>query len=85
MEIRLLKKGYKNNEEFYNDFLEDKIKEKDEYFSGEVVHVDNAPDFPIYIDVYKRQRYISSYFNNVRKVRNIKMHRSLIRLCRVYE
>ena len=51
MEIRLLKKGYKNNEEFYNDFLEDKIKEKDEYFSGEVVHIDNAPDFPIYMGV----------------------------------
>lgn len=49
MEIRLLKKGYKKSEEFYQDFLDDRIKEKDQYFSGEVVHIDMAPDFPIYI------------------------------------
>ena len=36
-------------EEFYKDFLDDKIIEKDEYFSDEVVHINNAPDFPIYM------------------------------------
>ncbi len=49
MEIRLLKKGYKNNEQFYQDFLEDKINDNDEYFSGDVVYIAEAPDFPIYI------------------------------------
>ena len=49
MEVRLLKKGYKNNEQFYKDFLEDKITSKEEYFSDEVVNIDNAPDFPIYM------------------------------------
>lgn len=49
MEIRLLEKGYKNNDQFYKDFLEDQILLKDEYFSGEVVHLQEAPDFPIYI------------------------------------
>ncbi|WP_286131771.1 hypothetical protein [Bacillus sp. FJAT-25509] len=49
MEIRLLKKGYKNNEQFYMDFLDDKIKYKDEYFSEDVVIIDEAPDFPIYL------------------------------------
>ena len=49
MEIRLLKKGYKNNEQFYKDFLEDNIRTNDDYFSGEVVKIDEAPDFPIYM------------------------------------
>ncbi|MFH0070182.1 hypothetical protein [Peribacillus sp. NPDC056705] len=49
MEIRLLKKGYKNNEQFYKDFLDDQIKYKDDYFSGDVVYIDEAPDFPIYL------------------------------------
>ena len=33
MEIRLLKKGYKNNEQFYQDFLDDKINSNEDYFS----------------------------------------------------
>jgi hypothetical protein len=49
MEIRLLKKEYKNNEQFYKDFLDDKIKDNDEYFSGEVIYISEAPDFPIYM------------------------------------
>ena len=49
MEIKLLKKDFLKKEEFYKDFLDDKIVEKDEYFSDEVVHISNAPDFPIYM------------------------------------
>ena len=49
MEIRLLKKGYKKNDQFYKDFLEDQITNNDDYFSGEIVHIDEIPDFPIYI------------------------------------
>lgn len=49
MEIRLLKKGYANNEQFYKDFLDGQIASKDEYFSGDIVHIDQAPDFPVYI------------------------------------
>jgi hypothetical protein len=49
MEVRLLNKGYKNNEQFYKDFVEDQIKNKDEYFSDEIVYINEAPDFPIYI------------------------------------
>jgi hypothetical protein len=49
MEVRLLKKGYKNDEQFYQDFLNDQIKNKDEYFSDEIVYINEAPDFPIYM------------------------------------
>ena len=51
MEIRLLKSGYKKSEQFYKDFLDDNIKNNDDYFSGEVVNIDVAPDFPIYMGV----------------------------------
>ena len=49
MEIRLLKKDCLKKEEFYKDFLEEKIIEKDEYFSDDVVYIKEAPDFPIYM------------------------------------
>ncbi|MCA1318389.1 hypothetical protein LC085_00580 [Bacillus tianshenii] len=49
MEVRLLEKGYKDNEQFYKDFLEDQIQLKDEYFTSETIHLDKAPDFPIYM------------------------------------
>lgn len=49
MEIRLLKKNCIKKEEFYKDFLDDRIIEHDEYFSDEVVYVKEAPDFPIYM------------------------------------
>lgn len=49
MEIRLLKKGYKNNEQFYQDFLEDKINSNEDYFSNDIVTIADAPDFPIYM------------------------------------
>ena len=53
MEIRLLKKGYTNNEQFYKDFLEGQLINKEEYFSGEAVYIDEAPDFPIYLNTKK--------------------------------
>ncbi|MEI2467754.1 hypothetical protein [Niallia taxi] len=49
MEVKLLKKGYKKNEQFYYDFINDQLKYKDEYFSGDVVEINEAPDFPIYM------------------------------------
>lgn len=49
MEIRLLKSGYKNNEQFYLDFLEDKIIGNEDYFSDDYVTVSQIPDFPFYM------------------------------------
>lgn len=49
MEIRLLKKGYKKSEQFYQDFLEDKINSNEEYFEDKVISIPDAPDFPIYM------------------------------------
>ena len=49
MEIRLLKKDYIKKEGFYKDFLEDKIMEKEEYFSDKIIHIKEDPDFPIYM------------------------------------
>ena len=49
MEIRLLKSGYKNDEQFYLDFLEDKIIGNEDYFSDNYVTVSQIPDFPFYM------------------------------------
>lgn len=70
MEIRLLKSGYKNNDQFYQDFLNDQIKDKDEYFSDEVINLDEAPDFPIYMGVgydNKRSELFLEAFNTISK------------------
>lgn len=70
MEIRLLKKGYINNEEFYKDFLDDQLSGKEEYFSGDVVHIEEAPDFPIYINVSDEEKKTKLYneaFNTISK------------------
>lgn len=49
MEIRLLKKGYKGNDDFYNDFIEGKLLDKEEYFTEDVVTITNPKSFPIYM------------------------------------
>lgn len=65
MEVRLLKKSVIKSEEFYKDFLEDQIKLKDEYFTGNSVLIDNAPDFPIYIakgsEEEKRKLFVEAF------------------------
>ncbi|MDV6378871.1 hypothetical protein ORD22_11655 [Sporosarcina sp. GW1-11] len=54
MEIRILEKGYRNNVQFYKDFLNGTIEDNDDYFSDETVNIKQAPDFPIYI-AYKNE------------------------------
>lgn len=55
MEIRLLDKEYIYTEQFYQDFLNNKIKDKDEYFTNEYIYVDQAPCFPIYLNIGDEQ------------------------------
>ena len=65
MEIRLLQKGYKNNEQFYQDFLNDKINSNEEYFTNDIVTIAEAPDFPIYMgrgsEEEKRQAFSKAF------------------------
>lgn len=49
MVIKLLKPGYKNNEEFYQAFLSGDLLNHNEYFSDEVLNIEEVPDFPIYM------------------------------------
>ena len=51
MEIRLLNKDYIYTERFYQDFLDNKIKDNDEYFTKEFIYIDQAPCFPIYLNI----------------------------------
>lgn len=77
MEIKLLAKGYKNNEEFYQDFLNDRLKNNEAYFSGKTVFIKEAPDFPIYLAIRDQQEreeaflkafdIISNYYLNLNR------------------
>lgn len=57
MIINLLEKNYIKNETIYKDFMNNTIDFNGEYFSNELVEIENAPDFPIYMgkgrDEYK--------------------------------
>ena len=65
MEVKLLEKGYKENEQLYQDFLEDKIDPNNEYFSNKVVYIKEAPDFPIYMakgsEEEKRKDFLKAF------------------------
>lgn len=65
MEIRLLKERYKLNEALYESFLEDKIKNNDEYLTNEIITLDKVKLFPIYIaggsDEEKTDRFIEAF------------------------
>lgn len=49
MEVRLLAGGYQKNEQIFEDFINDTINLNAEYYSKETVHLEDAPDFPIYM------------------------------------
>lgn len=79
MEIKLLAKGYKENEQLYLDFLNDDVNHNNDYFSNETVYISEAPDFPIYMgkgskDDNKKafltafQVLSESYLNNERDI-----------------
>lgn len=61
VEIKLLNKSYKKNDQFYKDFLNDTIESNDDYFSDEIVYIKEAPDFPIYM-AKKMKKPGSNYF-----------------------
>lgn len=50
MQIKLLNKGYKNDEKFYEAFLSgDLTDENKDFVSDEYVEINSNPDFPIYM------------------------------------
>ncbi|MEB8123848.1 DUF6339 family protein [Staphylococcus succinus] len=49
MEVNLLKDGYKNDADIYNDFLSGTINYDKDYFSSDCKIIDVIPDFPIYL------------------------------------
>ncbi|MFC4387989.1 DUF6339 family protein [Gracilibacillus marinus] len=65
MEIKLLEKGYKANDKLYEDFVKNKLNDKEEYFSKETVYLREAPDFPIYMgrgsEVQKKRDFLEAF------------------------
>lgn len=62
LEVKLLKKEYLKTEQFYKDFLDGNLLERDDYFTEESVYLDEAPDFPIYLHTANEARKIELFF-----------------------
>ncbi len=66
LEVKLLKKDVLKTEQFYKDFLEETLLEKEDYFTGERVYIKEAPDFPIYLnttsEVNKKELFYDAFY-----------------------
>lgn len=79
MQIRLLTNGYKNNEQFYRDFIDGTLEEKEEYFTDKIIELEHAGDFPIYMgsgtNEFRREQFMKAfeviardYLNTIREI-----------------
>jgi len=63
MKIRLLKEGYKKDELLYTAFKNGDVLE--DLFSEEIVEIEEAPDFPIYMgkgsEVQKKADFLAAF------------------------
>ncbi|MGG2056322.1 hypothetical protein ABFY48_18410 [Lysinibacillus pakistanensis] len=64
MKIRLLKEGYKKDELLYTAFKHGEVKD-DLFFSEEIVEIEEAPDFPIYMgkgsEIQKKADFLAAF------------------------
>ena len=56
MEIKMLSEGYLRGDTIYEDFLKDQIHDNVENFTGEIIWIEEAPDFPVYLNVKPEER-----------------------------
>lgn len=70
MQIRLFAEGYKDSDLLYEDFKSDNISEGAPYFSDEVVYLDNAPDFPIYMGTGSDQEKKNGFFEAIKVLKD---------------
>ncbi|MGG0747266.1 hypothetical protein ABE088_28760 [Priestia megaterium] len=65
VKIRLLKKGYRKNKAFYQDFITNKIIEKDEYFTDKIIILPSDKPFPIYMgkgsDSQRKEEFLQAF------------------------
>lgn len=64
MKIRLLKEGYKKDELFYTAFKNGEVTD-DLFFSEEIIEIEEAPDFPIYMgkgsEIQKKDDFLVAF------------------------
>ncbi|MGE6400240.1 hypothetical protein [Bacillus cereus] len=65
VKVRLLKRGYRKNEELYQDFKKNKIMENDEYFTDEIITLPSNIPFPIYMakgsNVARKEEFLEAF------------------------
>lgn len=68
MEIKLLKEGYKSDDNFYQAFLDGKLQAN--YCSEEFVKIASVPDFPIYLGREKEEEKRKKFLELVKAMRD---------------
>lgn len=65
MEIRLLRDDYKKDEQLFHAFVNGTLASSEEFFSGETIEIDEAPDFPFYMgkgsDAQKKVNFLTAF------------------------
>lgn len=65
VKVKLLKNGYEKSEKFYEDFIENRILNNEEYFTEETVTFPSDIAFPIYMgkgnDEYKKEQFFEAF------------------------
>ena len=63
--IKLLKDGYKKDEQLFQAFVDGTILTDETFFSGETIEIPEAPDFPIYMgrgsDAEKKRDFLRAF------------------------
>ncbi|WP_088233125.1 hypothetical protein [Bacillus cereus] len=65
VKVRLLKKGYRKSEEFYQDFKANKVITNDKYFTDEIITLPSDVPFPIYMakgsDAEREEEFLEAF------------------------
>jgi len=65
MKVKLLKESYLNSEQIYDDFLNNKIIDDFDHYSGQEYELNNIEPFPIYLnykdDEIRRTKYFKAF------------------------
>ena len=62
VKVKLLKSGYEKNEKFYEDFVENRILNNEEYFTEETVTFPSDIAFPIYMGKGNEEQKKEQFF-----------------------
>lgn len=74
MEIKLLADGYLKDEQLFKDFINGSIDYDGDYYSSESIHIDRAPNFPIYMGRGSEAEKATGFTEAIRTIMDSYIH-----------